>query len=252
MFKKMFALFKRKNERAFVKPELQIVGNSLTMEQETIQISNISRIWIGRVEKSLLVTLIGFLTLTMLIGFYILYRQLFRNKKTLNIELNSGVFYTLSASSDAFYEDAFKELTSLLSNEESKRMVNISFGNGTIVNGTLGVGNDVSIASGKKSRIITKPSTYNETNYSFAGEQHCFTFKNNTYDYASLEQELQVLYNKYSAAGNAGEMQIVEDSMQAIKNRDHTTLIATLLRLGKSGLQYARDLSLPIIANILT
>lgn len=60
------------NSSKFLNPEVKIIGNSMSFNQETLQISNISHIWIGEIEKSSWWLIIGLLTSFVIIGIFLI------------------------------------------------------------------------------------------------------------------------------------------------------------------------------------
>ena len=121
----------------FLNPEVKIVGNSLSFNYTTLQISNISHIWIGEIKKSYWWLIIGLLTITAIIGIFFIIYFFKKNKNTLNICLNSGEIYTLTSKNESFYADAFCELSNIIANELKNNVVTINFGDGTIVYGSV-------------------------------------------------------------------------------------------------------------------
>lgn len=125
------------NSSNFLNPEVKIIGNSMSFNQETLQISNISHIWIGEIKKSYWWLIIGLLTCYAIIGIFFIIHFFRKNKKTLNICLNSGKVYTLTSKSEEFYNSAFCKLSSIMANQTRSDMITLNFGDGTIVNGSI-------------------------------------------------------------------------------------------------------------------
>lgn len=125
------------NSKSFLNPEVKIIGNSMSFNQETLQISNISNIWIGEIKKSYWWLIIGLLTSYVIIGIFFIIHFFRKNKKTLNICLNSGKIYTLTSNSEEFYDSAFCKLSNIMANQTRNDMITLNFGDGTIVNGSI-------------------------------------------------------------------------------------------------------------------
>lgn len=125
------------NSSKFLNPEVKIIGNSMSFNQETLQISSISHIWIGEIEKSSWWLIIGLLTSFAIIGIFLIIYYFKKNKKTLNICLNSGKIYTLTSKSETFYSSAFCKLSNIIANQTRRDNITLNFGNGTIVNGAV-------------------------------------------------------------------------------------------------------------------
>lgn len=141
-----------KKSSSYEHPEIKINDNTLSFNSTAIQVSSIARIWLGEISKSPGWVMAGILLLLVstqfreasrapwggivcaLLGILSLIHFFKKNKRTLNIQLNSGETYSLISKNDDFYDQAFETITECFSKKENVSMI-INLGSGTIVHG---------------------------------------------------------------------------------------------------------------------
>lgn len=141
-----------KKSSTYRHPEIKINDNTLSFNSTAIQVSSIARIWLGEISKSPWLLIAGILCLLssiwiegisrspwnfilgILFGISFLIYYFKKNKRTLNIQLNSGETFSLISKNDDFYDQAFATIIECFSKKEDISMI-INLGSGTIFNG---------------------------------------------------------------------------------------------------------------------
>ena len=145
-----------KKEMVYKDSQLEIVKNIMTYEGSFLQLSNITQVWKGKIEKESLpvvplliggivgIVLLFFSSISAFFAFlgvivlgivvFVVYRHSqIPQYYGLNIELNSGRTVAFSSTDVAFIAKAFEVLGNIVADRTEYGDAIINFGNGTIV-----------------------------------------------------------------------------------------------------------------------
>lgn len=205
------------NTAKYLQPEVKIHGNTLSFNGIAIQISNISRIWLGEIPKSLWWLIFGVLWIPIGIGFLLIIYFFKKNKRTFNIQLNSGTILVLTSRQDSFYEQAFCAISECFTNRSSDTMVTINFGNGTVIHGS----------------VVNNGNNYIGNNIHI--------------EYSQLENDLStiktILMDKHC---NNQDILYIDEILKDIKNRNNRSILDKLKNIPMSILETLRDLGVQV------
>lgn len=241
------------SKKQFSNIVMQIQGNALCFEDNLIQLSNITRVWLGSVPKEslkfipiLVCILIGLFLLIggmrsgspllnviglgfCLIAVYFIYQ--YKSQKQLhaiNMELNSSQYFSFFSEDKDFLKKAFQTIQSIMTDTEEKmNNTTINFTNSNIVNN----GNMLSPNSSITDSIISS----------------------SIFENPALLKDLKNLLSQYEERHpyDKSTLSALSDAVQAAESKDIPRLQNILKKFPKNLISFAEQVGIQTVSNIL-
>lgn len=248
-----------KKSSSYQHPEIKINDNTLSFDSTAIQVSSIARIWLGEISKSPLWVIAGILFLLagiqqggisrspwglilfLLPGILSLIHFFKKNKRTLNIQLNSGETYSLISKNDDFYDQAFETITECFSKKDNVSMI-INLGSGTIVHG----GGDAIIGGNKYGENTIVIDKSNRANGNITIE---------ALPYETIDQEICAITRLLKEKNHSEYIEFFNRLREDVKAKDSDGITAKLKNIPATLLEILKEIGIqvcsPYIAKLL-